>query len=195
VPKISEARREERRGEILDAALRSLAKTGYQRTSMTDIIQESGLSAGAIYSYFASKQELVRAVAGRVLEERRVELEVASRDRILTPAQIVSTIIAGVRANAPLPVLMQVWAEASVDPELRAMVQDVLGRLRAVITADLERWALANPQRVPGDAAAWASASTPVLVGMIPGFVLQSILIDGFDQDAYIAAIPGFLDA
>ena len=81
MPKVTEAHRTARRDEIIGAALRCFAAKGYQRTSMADVIEESGLSAGAIYGYFAGKQELFAAVAGRVLEARQGELEAAARAR------------------------------------------------------------------------------------------------------------------
>ena len=49
MPKVSEQHREARRDQIVDAALRCFSRKGFQRTSMADIIAESGLSAGAIY--------------------------------------------------------------------------------------------------------------------------------------------------
>ena len=67
MPKVTEAYRTARRDEIIESALRCFAAKGYQRTSMADIIDESGLSAGAIYGHFSGKKELFSAVAGRVV--------------------------------------------------------------------------------------------------------------------------------
>ena len=39
------------------------ARQGYHATSMDDVVRESGLSVGAIYSYFASKEDLFLALA------------------------------------------------------------------------------------------------------------------------------------
>ncbi len=39
------------------------ARQGYHATSMDDVVRESGLSVGAIYSYFASKEELFLALS------------------------------------------------------------------------------------------------------------------------------------
>ena len=66
VPKISEERKLERSLQILDAARRCFAEKGFHRASMADVIRESGLSAGAVYSYYSSKEELVAAVAKSV---------------------------------------------------------------------------------------------------------------------------------
>lgn len=51
-----------RRESILDAAAKLFAEKGISSATMADIAAESGLSAGAIYRYFSSKNELLRAV-------------------------------------------------------------------------------------------------------------------------------------
>ena len=63
MPRVSEAHRYSRRRQILDAAIECFARRGFQRTSMEDIIRESNLSTGAIYSYFQSKDQIIEALA------------------------------------------------------------------------------------------------------------------------------------
>ena len=58
MPKISAAHEQQRREQILHAAMACFARQGYHATSMDDVVRESGLSVGAIYSYFPSKEEL-----------------------------------------------------------------------------------------------------------------------------------------
>jgi len=58
VPKISPAHEQQRRAQILAAAMACFARQGYHATSMDDVVRESGLSVGAIYSYFPSKEDL-----------------------------------------------------------------------------------------------------------------------------------------
>jgi AcrR family transcriptional regulator len=63
VPKISPRHEQQRRAQILQAALTCFARQGYHATSMDDVVRESGLSVGAIYSYFPSKEELFLALS------------------------------------------------------------------------------------------------------------------------------------
>lgn len=58
MPKISLAHEQQRREQILQAAMACFARQGYHATSMDDVVRQSGLSVGAIYSYFPSKEEL-----------------------------------------------------------------------------------------------------------------------------------------
>ena len=49
------------RDQLLDAASRVFAREGYDGTKILDIVREAGLSTGAVYSRFRSKNELLRA--------------------------------------------------------------------------------------------------------------------------------------
>ena len=48
MPRISAARANEQRGRILDAALTCFAREGFHAATVQDIVEESGLSPGAI---------------------------------------------------------------------------------------------------------------------------------------------------
>lgn len=194
MPKISDARREARRTQILDAALRCFVRNGYQQTSMTDIIAEADLSVGAIYSYFPSKRHLVIGVASRVIEGRRSDLRAAEADHVLSPPEIIEIVLSGVGKEAPVVALIQVWSEAVVDDEIRALLQDSLRGMQDFLVEALTRWAEANPDPARGDdARAWANASVPVLIGLVPGFALQSAIFDDFDSEAFVRALPNIL--
>jgi AcrR family transcriptional regulator len=62
-PLTREARKEQTREAIVAAARKLFAKTGIEATSLDRIANEIGLTKGAIYSTFSSKDELVEAVA------------------------------------------------------------------------------------------------------------------------------------
>ncbi|MFJ5716307.1 TetR/AcrR family transcriptional regulator [Neobacillus sp. NPDC093127] len=57
-PIVSESHKEKKRKEILDSALVCFAKKGLQAATMDDIVEHSGISKGAIYNYFKSKDEI-----------------------------------------------------------------------------------------------------------------------------------------
>jgi AcrR family transcriptional regulator len=63
MPKISPAHEQQRRDQILTAAMACFARQGYHASSMDDVVRESGLSVGAIYTYFSSKEDLFLALA------------------------------------------------------------------------------------------------------------------------------------
>ena len=52
--------------KILDTAERLFIEMGYDRTSLQEIIDETGLSKGAVYHHFASKEDIFYAVCDRI---------------------------------------------------------------------------------------------------------------------------------
>jgi AcrR family transcriptional regulator len=73
VPKISEERRTERREQILEAARRCFAENGFEGATVARLEQATGLSRGAIFNYFSSKDALFLELARRD-NERLVRL-------------------------------------------------------------------------------------------------------------------------
>ncbi|GAA2046185.1 hypothetical protein GCM10009819_37460 [Agromyces tropicus] len=191
MPKVSEEYRAARREEILDVALRCFAERGYAKTSIADLVEASGLSAGAIYGNFPDgKKELFAAAAARVLESRRIELAERRRgEGPLSPGEVIATLLSGIRTEPFSDVLPQLWSEAIVDREIRDLVQVVFLRLRTAIGVQLADWARANPDRVDGDPVGWAERVTPVILSAAPGFILQRALLDDFDEAAYLGAL------
>jgi TetR/AcrR family transcriptional regulator, transcriptional repressor for nem operon len=59
----------ERRKEILDAAQRMIYAKGYEAMSIQDLLDELGISKGAFYHYYGSKQALLEAFVVRLTEE------------------------------------------------------------------------------------------------------------------------------
>ena len=89
MPKLSEEALQARRDHILEAAVRCFCRSGYQGTTMRDIFEEAELSAGAVYNYFQSKEEIIQAVAER---SRMVNREaIAPED--LSPESAVVTLL------------------------------------------------------------------------------------------------------
>lgn len=78
-PKISDAQKESRRMQILDAAARCFARKGYEATTVQEILQEGDLSAGAVYNYFQSKEEIYLALAARDVLRDPERIETALR--------------------------------------------------------------------------------------------------------------------
>lgn len=72
---------EETVNRILEAATRLFIEKGYEHTSIQDIISNlGGLSKGAIYHHFKSKEDILEAVTDKMTEESNKILE-GIRDR------------------------------------------------------------------------------------------------------------------
>ena len=65
MPKISEERKAKRREQILEGARRCFAEHGYEGATVVKLEREIGLSRGAIFNYFPSKEDLFLELAAR----------------------------------------------------------------------------------------------------------------------------------
>jgi AcrR family transcriptional regulator len=59
---------EERRRQILDAAIKVFSEAGFDKARMDDIVSESGLSKGTLYWYFDSKDAIITAILENIFE-------------------------------------------------------------------------------------------------------------------------------
>jgi AcrR family transcriptional regulator len=65
MPKLKPDTQRARRERILDAAEQCFARAGFHRSTMQDICKEAGISPGALYVYFASKEDLIAGIVDR----------------------------------------------------------------------------------------------------------------------------------
>lgn len=64
----NEAIKDERREQILSAALRVFATKGFAATKISDIVAESGVSHGLVYHYFQSKEDIFNELLKRAVD-------------------------------------------------------------------------------------------------------------------------------
>lgn len=190
MPKVTDEYRQARRDEIIEVAIGCFLTRGYGHTSIADLVAASGLSAGAIYGNFpGGRDEIFVAAATRILDSRRLDLEMARREGPLSPADIMTTLITGIRSEAIGPILPQLWGEAVVQPDILVLVTGVFAQLRSTIHDAVADWAHAHPDRIDGDPDEWAHRVTPVILSTAPGYILQQAVMPDFDGDAYLAAL------
>ncbi|MFE6969785.1 TetR/AcrR family transcriptional regulator [Isoptericola sp. NPDC057653] len=195
MPRVTEAHREARRAQIRAAALRVFTAKGYQRASISDVVAESGLSAGAIYGHYDGKQALFAAVAQEVLSRRGTEIGGASRDGSPPPPLDVLTILTGGMARdlSDGRVLVQLWAESTVDEVIHDVVQEVVAILKGVLRDALRAWYATRPDLAPDGPDAAADLLLPVMLGLGQGFLMQRAMLDDFDAERYLAAAAAVL--
>lgn len=77
MPRLSEARRQDRYDMLLAAARQAFAEAGFDGTSIGGIARMAGVSDGLLYRYFADKRAVLAAVLERFFEELIVRVEQA----------------------------------------------------------------------------------------------------------------------
>jgi AcrR family transcriptional regulator len=186
VPKRSQEYRDARRDQILSAAKRCFVRNGFHETSMQDVFAEAGMSAGAVYRYFASKGEVIGAIALENMGEVRSVLHALVADPQprsvgATLAAVLELVRAKAVGDAFGPVALLVWAEVLRNPELHQEFTASLRQMRAdlaeVVTQRQRDGAL--PATVSADSIAG------LLFAVVPGSILQLTLLG----DAAVAEI------
>ncbi|MDH4139798.1 MAG: TetR/AcrR family transcriptional regulator [Coriobacteriia bacterium] len=127
-PKVPENYREARRAQILDAAAECFLEKGFHQTTMQDIFRASGLSAGAVYNYFESKDDIVTAM-GEISRNRNVAMVSATPgpDDEAPLAKILESFF-GIM-NTPdaekwAPLDLEIYAEAARNERIRKSIAD-----------------------------------------------------------------------
>src|SRR5437764_11071877 len=126
----------DRRSQILDAAVVCFAKRGFHQASMHDISAEAGISVGLIYRYFENKEAVISAMADRHKREINEVLERARQaPTLLESLEILFT--AHCCENSPKvqsAFVVDLYAEASRNPQVANLVRDVLGAAMEGVT-------------------------------------------------------------
>lgn len=119
---------QERREQIMQAAVACFAKRGFHQASMHDISTEAGISVGLIYRYFANKEAVISAMADRHKQEIQNLLERARLAPTLFEAlEILFT--AHCCEEEPRVIsafVVDLYAEAARNPAVADLVRDVL---------------------------------------------------------------------
>jgi AcrR family transcriptional regulator len=113
-------RSEETRARILDAAVRRFAISGYSAASVDNICDEAGISKGAFYHHFPSKQAIFLALLGGWLKMIDSSLESLRRpsapETFVHMTQLLPAIFAA--ADDRLPMFLEFWMQASRDEKV-----------------------------------------------------------------------------
>jgi AcrR family transcriptional regulator len=199
MPRVSDAYRVNRRAEIVGAAGRRFTRNGFHATSMADIIEESGLSAGAVYRYFQSKEEIIGAVAETALRNAdAIFAGLLADGAVPTPAHAVTTVIETLIAQGAhdpdtgqdlTRIALQVWAEALRNPDLHRRAGEAAGQLRAQYAEVARRWQAAG--NLPADAVPEHVGAA--MLGLTQGFLLQRLLVPDTSVAGYASGLQALL--
>lgn len=188
MPKVSKEYLTSRREEILDAALVCFSRDGFHRTTMRDIVSESGLSPGAIYNYFKSKEEIVEAIASqRQTKEKRLVRDAIEAgppgNSLLRIRDAFLDELNSPKERLRRRVSVQLWAEAQRDPNIRKLVRRSFEEPRKLIFEVLSAAQKEGALATSIDLDALAS----FLIAAFHGLVLQREWDDRFSPDSHKA--------
>lgn len=178
---------DQRRSELIEAALRLFAERGFRATTIADIATATGTAHGLVYHYFGSKDALLEAVLDRyTFLPQLQDLLAVSPDR---PASEVLTEIA-IGLSAMLrdrpEVLRLVVTESPTNPIVAGALAHVTDEGLALLTDYLRARVAAGELRiddpsVPARALFWAIITKHLGPADADGFEtdLVAVLLDG----------------
>ena len=177
MPRVSAAHEQEVRDRIVASAIRVFTDRGYGAT-IQDVVRDSGLSVGAIYTYFKSKEELFleccEVMTGGSLEKLGAMLagKATVAERLATAtAFYLDSIDAAPEGGPGLVTLVQAWAVADGEPRIREMLarrrERFVGAGQVLLREGIARGELPPWIDVDGTARAYIS--------LLDGMLLQRI--------------------
>jgi len=190
MPKVSEQYRDARRNQILDAAKRCFLRDGFHETSMQDLFAEVGLSAGAVYRYFRSKEDMVLAIAEQSMREVIAMIHsfaAAPSGKGLGDAlgNVLDVIQRKHAQDQTGAMAVLSWSEALRNPELARRFEVLLAPMRADLAEVVrEHQASGNLPKHPSP-----EALAAVLMSIVSGFILQLALFDLQVDSGFVEAV------
>ncbi|MDH3305986.1 MAG: TetR/AcrR family transcriptional regulator [Acidimicrobiia bacterium] len=195
MPKVDKLYLEARRDEILDAAAKSFSRSGFQEATIQDIAQEAGLSHGAIYRYFATKDDIIEAVARSDPQGRAQSFAVAGLDA--EPMRELLSVLQAHTHTHGLPenvddgrLRMEILSTAGRNPRIRAVVrdlwEDVVGRFSEIVRRGQDQGTI-NP-------ALDTATVARVITALHDGIYIHRTIDPSLDASAIDEVIGALLD-
>ena len=185
MPKVVPEYKQEARGRIVEAALAVFSEKGYHQTTMDDIARRLGVSKGALYLYFASKEELFKGCYETAPLEFRKILRSSFRegaDPLAMAGEFFDKMQERFGSNSGLN--YEIFAEASRNPALRRILKENYDEYTRTTTRFLEelrdKGAIPKTMEVRSMAKAllalWNGMETILTVGYTPSEVKRAWL-------------------
>ncbi len=122
---------------LLDATVACLVELGYARTTTTEVCRRAGVSQGALFKHFASKQELLAATVAHLFASLVTDFGEAMRavegedDRLGAAIERLWTIF----QSPSLEAVLELFIAGRTEPELAAALRPVVAAHRASYVA------------------------------------------------------------
>lgn len=162
---------------------------------MQDIFDEVGLSAGAVYRYFPSKDAIIQAIAGRILQRLARAIE---QPRLAGPMPPLTDWLAGIldrideaqRDDGVASIALQVWSESLRSPQLTAVFRDIATAISEQLSASLVQYGEAGrlPDKVD------VNDVTSAVMALLQGYLVRRALFPEADSRAFRRGIRALID-
>jgi len=172
MPKVIPEYREAAKTKIIDAARTVFAKQGYHDSTMDDVAKEVGVSKGALYSYFKSKEDILKEISLQGHQTLRTILRESGKTHNLEEAleKVYTMITEKYRGN--LHTHFEIISIASHDPKIRKIIMEDYQKDIDTVTAFVEEKMKQAAMRTDVDARTLAELFTALYMGTLARLVM-----------------------
>jgi AcrR family transcriptional regulator len=139
--------KEQRKDQIIEAATKVFTKHGFSNARMDDIVAESGLSKGALYWYFDSKDAIIVSILDQIFDYETahvreiLEIENSAQAKLEV---FVDTTIRDIEKIKPLmPILFDFWSlsvrKKTIKLAIKRYYQNFLDMIEPIIEQGIEQ--------------------------------------------------------
>ena len=171
---------EQRKAQLLDAALLLFGQKGYLATTMDDIAKACGTGKGTVYWYWDSKEEIFRDLVRTKFEAygaalaQAVAMPVTAPEKLVLLVSEVMHIFDKYRKFCKLIFILMADDGNRFSPEIHQAVRDFYASFRAVIAGIIDQGQQEGTIRPEVDRDAFAS----LMITVLDGFIMQESLMD-----------------
>jgi AcrR family transcriptional regulator len=117
---------EQRRNQLLESAHRLFSERGYRETSTEEIAHHAGLTKGALYFHFKSKEDILFALIQKVADTFHKTMGLKAKG-LHEPGDILREILNGCKLSRPREFrsVMDIWVQAMQVPRIRKYLNKV----------------------------------------------------------------------
>jgi AcrR family transcriptional regulator len=167
-------RSEETHNHILEAATHLFSKTGYDATGVAEICQAAGVSKGAFYHHFPTKQAVFMELLNTYLKGIETGFTLMRQETgnvpqaIIQMAEMVGSLFQ--TADIHLPIFLEFWTQANHDPHIWKAAIAPYRRYQSYF-AEMIQEGIDEGSLMPLD----AQLAARVLVSLALGMLMQSL--------------------
>jgi len=184
-PKVPKAYRDARRAEIQAAAVKCFMEKGFHNTTMQDIYEATGLSPGAVYNYFSSKEDIIVAAVKDFNDWSISSLETLTTndpaDSLMKYIRFWLSIIKQKEYRTNISVYLDLYSEATRNNDIREAVLKIHDTIHArliELVKQNQRLGLFNPRLDP-------LAIARAIMSMLFGITIHKALEPEVDVDTF----------
>jgi AcrR family transcriptional regulator len=167
---MAQARYNQTHHRILEAARQAFAENGYDATGVEEICRRAGVSKGAFYHHFPSKQDVFLELLNGWLENLETQILAASRlsrdvpQALLAMSELIPQVLQA--GSGQLSIFLDFWAKAGRDPHTWKAATAPFGRYQDLL-AGLVRSGVEEGSLKPVDPDLAARALISIAVGVL----------------------------